>query len=371
MPEDKIGQGMVDLRLKLDVGYERWLRYSFHHSMSAMMMSDEFSMAMSPTGTGQEVPQAADLSWATVDGDRFTVTNRVDRMWVGFRVPRFDLTIGRQPISFGSAYFFTPMDLVSPFSPMVIDREYKPGIDAVRADVYIGMSGNISLVAAYAGSWDLDGLVLAGHGGFTVGVFDLGLFAGAIHSDVVVGFDFKGALGPVAVQGEATVTFEEDEDPFVRAVVGASYRFGFGLYLMGEVYVQSIGGAEPADYLPLAMSDRFLRGELWSMGRYYAALSASYELTPLINLSLFGICNLADPSFLLGPGFSWSVGDNAELAVGAYFAVGERPDEVDPMDLINPDFTVKSDEEILAAIPVNSEFGLSPHMVHAQMKVYF
>jgi hypothetical protein len=373
MPDDPVGQGVFGFRTKLDGGIGRWFRYSFHHQMGATVMSEAMSLTMSPTGgsTGEEIPQAVDLSWAALEGANHTISGRMDRMWISFRVPHFDFTVGRQPVYFGSAFFFTPMDLVSPFSPVVIDREYKPGIDSARADIYIGMSGKISIVAAHAGSWDLEGSILAAHGGFTVGVFDLGFFAGEIYKSTVFGFDFSGALGPVAVYGEATVTLEKDETPFVRAVVGANHRFDIGLSLMGEFYVQSLGGADPEDYLALTATDRFQRGELWAMGRYYGALTLTYELTPLINVSAFVVANLRDPSFLVGPSLSWSVADNVELAAGLYLALGKRPDEMDEMDFLNEDFTVKTEEEILASIPVNSEFGLSPSMAYLNMKVYF
>ena len=373
MPEEPVGQGVFGFRAKLDGGIGKWFRYSLHHQLGATVTSEVMSLTMSPTGggSGDEIPQAVDLSWAAVEATNHTISGRMDRMFVSFRVPHLDITVGRQPVYFGSAFFFTPMDLVSPFSPVVIDREYKPGIDSVRADIFIGMSGKISVVAAYAGSWDWEGTILAAHGGFTVGVFDLGIFAGEIHKSTVLGLDFTGAIGPVAVYGEATVTLEKDETPFVRAVVGGSHRFGFGLTLMGEFYVQSLGGADASDYLPLTATERFQRGELWAMGRYYGALTATYEIGPLMSASVFVVSNLRDPSFLVGPGLSWSVADNAVLGAGLYLALGERLGEMDEMDFLNPDFTLKSEEELLASIPVNSEFGMSPSMAYLNLKVYF
>ena len=372
MPEDPVGQGMLDFRFKVDGGIQRWFRYSFHHQASASVLSESIAMGLSPTASsGQAVPEALDLSWSVVSSENQTISGRMDRAWIGFRVPHFNFTVGRQPISFGSAYFFTPMDLVNPFSPVVIDQEYKPGVDAARADIYIGMTGNISIVAAYAGSWDWEGTVLAAHGGFTVGVFDLGFFAGQIHAETVLGMDFKGAIGPVGVRGEGTVTMKKDQDPFVRLVLGADYRPHNKWYLIAEFYLQTLGACDPACYLPFATTDRFLRGELWTMGRYYAAFSVNWEAHPLVNVSMFVISNLADPSFLLGPALSWSVADNAEMSAGTYFALGKRPGEMTEMDFLNDDFTVKTEDELMASIPVESEFGLSPHVAYVQLKVYF
>ncbi len=373
MPEDPIGQGVLDFRFKMDGSVGRWLQYSFHHQAAATMYSEPFEMSMSAAGgTGQEIPQALDLSWEAVDGDSYQVNGRMDRASLTFRVPHLDVTVGRQPISFGSAYFFNPMDLVAPFSPVVIDQEYKPGIDAVRADIFIGMSNKITLVGAYAGDWDWEGTILAGHGSFTVGVTDIGFFLGEVHKETVLGVDVWSAIGPVGVHGEATLTFyDPDEKPFVRASLGADVVPAAGLSLMAEFYYQGCGADDPGDYLAFAASERFERGELWSMGRWYGALSASYEVMPLINVNLAAIANLADPSMLLAPGMSWSVSDNAVLGAGFYFAIGERPDELDLEALVEELMAVPTEEQIIDAIPVNSEFGLSPSMAFVQMKMYF
>lgn len=373
MPEDPIGQGVLDFRFKMDGSVGRWLRYTFHHQASASMFSEPFEMTMSAAGgSGEEFPQAVDLSWEAIDGDSYQFNGRMDRAALTFRVPHVDITVGRQPISFGSAYFFNPMDLVAPFSPVVIDQEYKPGIDAVRADVFIGMSSKITVVGAYAGDWDWEGMILAGHGSFTVGVTDIGFFVGEVHKETVLGVDVWSALGPVGIHGEATVTFHDpDESPFVRAALGADVMPMAGLSLMAEFYYQGIGAKDPGDYLAFATSERFERGELWSMGRWYGALSASYELMPLINVNLAAIANLGDPSMILAPGMSWSVADNAVLGAGFYFAIGERPGELDMEALLEDLTAAPTEEQLMDAIPVNSEFGLSPSMAFVQMKMYF
>lgn len=379
MPEDPIAQGSLVLRLKFDGSYGHWLSYSFHHQATTTVASGALDLggALSPAGTGgRGVPQAFDMSWEQTRTDSFSLTGRMDRMWIGLSVPHLDVTIGRQPISFGSTYFFTPMDLVAPFSPTVVDREYKPGVDAVRVDGYIGTSGKITAVAAYAGDWDLDGLVIAGHGSFTVGVYDIGLFVGSIHRETVLGAGFIGALGPVGFRGEATITFRKDhierkKRPFVRAVLSADHALPNNVHVTGEVYYQSFGGKDPEDYLPLTATDRFERGEVWAMGRWYAALSVSFELTPLLSGSAFVMGNLGDGSCLIGPTLSWSVAGNADLSFGANVGLGKRPDEIEVEDFFHPDFTPLSEDEILHMIPIRSEFGLMPAMAFVQMRAYF
>ena len=141
------------------------------------------------------------LSWTAIDAERHQLRGRTDRLSLTFRAPSLDITLGRQAISFGTGRIFTPFDLVAPFSPAVLDSQYKPGIDALRVDGYIGMSGQHQrggrlLWARARGRWGLEELVLAGHGGFTVGVFDLTFLAGGLPARPGAGLRLRGRHRP-------------------------------------------------------------------------------------------------------------------------------------------------------------------------------
>ena len=218
--------------------------------------------------------------------------------------------------------------------------------------------------------------MIAAHGSVTLGTYDIGLFVGSIHRETVFGAGWIGNLGPVGFRGEATLTlrkdhFERKKQPFVRAVLSADHALPNNVHITGEVYYQSFGGKDPEDYLPLTATDRFERGEVWAMGRWYAALSVSFELTPLISGSAFAMANLADGSILLGPSLSWSIAGNADLVFGGNVGLGKRPDEMELADFFHNDFTPLSEAELLAAIPIRSEFGLMPAMMYVQMRAYF
>ncbi len=377
MPETASGQGIVDGRLKLEIRGGDLLRFQAHQTLTASApASGGSSLGLGTAGVGLEVPEAADLSFSLFEdaeeAGEMSVHTRTDRLWLGLSVPHLDLRIGRQPLSFGKGMMFTPMDLVNPFSPAVVDSEYKPGIDSVRADVYWGMANQVTVAAAYAGSWDLDGLVFAAYGQTTLGVWDLGAFAGVIHRDLVGGVAVAGSVGPVGIQGELTVTLppeKMDQDPFVRAVVGGTLRPTMKTSLAGELYLQTNGAAEPDDYLRQYLDPRYERGELWAVGRYYAGLSVSQELTPTLFGSLFGLVNLADPSALVGPGLSWSISGTSDLVVSGFFGLGERPDELTMEEIFASGAT--TEEEVMDLVGVNSEFGLMPTLLFAEWKAYF
>ncbi len=370
------GQGIADQRLKLEFRTER-LAFKAHHS-TTMLAPGTGASLLGTTGVGQRPAELVELSWTAWDESGLALRGRADWLSLSFRVPHLDLTLGRQPITFGRAFFFTPLDLVNPFNPTVIDQEYKPGVDALRIDGYWGMAGHATLVAAWTASpliafsddtptedeVDLDDVVLSAYGQGTVGVWDLGLFAGLVHRDRVLGLASYGSVRAVGLRGELTYTRpdDEDEDPFLRAVVGADWLPVSKVMLSSEVYVQTNGASSPSHYLGRYEEPRWTRGELWLAGRSYGALSASYELHPLVSTSLTVIANLEDPSALLAPGLSWSVSDEVGVSLTGFTGLGERPDDVDPLDLLDPDYDAGSS--------LNSEFGTMPAALFLSMRAY-
>lgn len=380
MPEDPVPSAALDFRFKFEGSYKRAFSWQFHHSATASISAqDVLSSGLMASTRGAEAREAINLSWALEDEGAFRFGGRIDRMTLGFHVPHLDLWVGRQPLSFGTGYFFTPLDLISSYQPQVIDREYKPGIDALRFDGFIGMSGHISAVVGVVDTFDKEGLFAVGTGGFTLGLFDLNLLLAYKHSDLVVGLSTQGSVGPVGVHADLAVTAPipneegegDREDPFARVVVGADVRTDFGLTAMAELYGQTLGTKEPADYLSVALSDRFSRGDVWTMGHLYLALTLAQEILPILSVSMFAVMNVLDPSVLLGPSLSWSVAQNADFVVGGFLAVGKRPEELTILDLLNPDGTPMSAEEAALVIEPGSEFGLAGHQAYAQLKLYF
>ncbi len=373
MPAGPYGQGVASGRIAFGVDAFDHFSLEIHPSFAAQTATTSLFGDAVGTGVGLSAPEVVDLTWNNDDDGTLTLTGRID--WLSLRTsyPGIDVTLGRQPIGFGNGMFFTPMDLVNPFGLTTIDTEYRPGVDAVRVDGFIGMSGKITGVAAYAGDWDLEGTVLAVHGQGTLGVTDLSGFVGSIHAEPVFGVGVVSSIGPVGVHSDATLTLpQDDEDPFVRAVVGGTWRPTGTTSLTGEAYVQTFGASDADQYLVVATADRFARGEVWQMGRYYAAISLGQEITPLINGGLTVMANLQDPSALLAPNLSWSISENSDLSLGGYVGLGKHPDEVDPLDLINPEtFQPWGPKKLASRLGIQSEFGLIPVTTFVQMRSYF
>lgn len=367
MPEAPSGQGVFDARLKLDAAWGEGLSFQFHQTATAITGSAS-QASVTQTGVGLTAPEVVDLSWVATDED-LVFRGRVDRLALKWSLPGVDLTVGRQPISFGHALVFTPLDLVNPFNPAFIDQEYKPGVDALRVDAYAGVSSQLTLAAAYAGSWDREGLVVAAYGQSTIRVTDLGLFVASVRGDAVFGTSVVSSVGPVGVTSDVALTLPaDDRDPFVRGTLGVLFRPGANTTVTAEAYLQTLGSTKADGLLGTTADPRFQRGEVWLMGVGYLSVAVVQQITPMITGSVAVVGNVLDPSAFVAPSLGWSVASNVELALGGFVGIGARPDDVELTDLIGPDLQPLPASELTY---LNSEFGTYPGVAFAQVRVYF
>ena len=388
MAENANAQVYLDGRLKMSAKVGEVWSFEMHQVITALtaptatqleeelgalgMSLEGSSQSMGfGTGVGTQAPEALQLSWSTKSEAGHELRGRVDQMHVRARLGKVDLTLGRQPISFGTGRFFTPMDLVNPFFPATVDTEYKPGVDALRLEAYAGLSSKLAVVAAYAGSWDRKGMVFAAHGQTTVGVTDLSLMLAEVHGEHVLGAGAEGGVGPVGLHGEVTLTLPQDDDVFIRASGGADFRPGATTTVSGELYYQSFGAWQAQEYLTVATSERFARGEVWQMGRLYAGFVLAQEVTPLVQGSVGLIGNLADPSGMVMINMAVSLAENSELVLGSYLGVGARPENLTLSQVISNALASDDPEDWSAHLGVRSEFGLVPTVLFLQAKSYF
>ena len=355
------GSSVVDSRLKLLWRPKRKLRFELHPTitLSQGATATGLSTGLSRSG-GELLPLTNDL----IDDPGLQLRARLDRATVRWDVKRLRLTLGRQPVTFGKGRLFTPLDLVAPFSPTTLDSSFKPGVDAFRADLFQGMSGRFTLLGAYLNrpgegydNWQLKDATLVANAKGSVGDnWEFEGFAGLLFDEPVLGTSIFYNGGAVGVYGDLNITLSDD--PFGRLVLGAQYKPTAKTFLTLEAYAQSLGAKEPVDYLEQASGLRYQRGELTQLGRLYAALIGSYELTPLLALSGAVLSNLMDPSVLLMPSLNWNVANNASASVGCLAGLGARP-KASAATSNNP------------LLELRSEYGSVPFSAFVQAAFYF
>jgi hypothetical protein len=354
-----IEDGVEDLnraRLMLEGRIDPHLDFAVHY---------EHLLAIHPRGTaanlflaaGPNRPGIKDLSWSIISSDDVCWRHEIDRLYVHSTQSWGDVTLGRQAIGWGVGLIWSPEDLFVAFSPVEIDREYRLGVDAARAVFSLGSFTELEAVyAVYDKDFDDQIAALRWRTTLTESNLDVGLMAGKFFDDAVIGVLASGELGGAGLHGEVTGTHyygggiqRVGAQDFARAVVGADYRFPGEIRAVGEYYFNGFGKTDAKSYLDLAGSPRFARGEIYNVGRHYLGFVVDWEAHPLLHVLAQGQWNLLDPSALVGPAFSISLSDEAELDGGAYFALGAERD----------------------AAVLRSEFGSEPSTYYLTAKIYF
>lgn len=286
----------------------------------------------------------------------------LDRAFVAAQLGPAQLSVGRQAIGWGRGMVFTAVDLFSPFSPLEVDREWRRGVDAVRADVRVTERFSVDAVAALGPSID-DSLLGARARGFA-GDVDAELLGGWRAQDTFAGGSLSAAVGGVELHTEGAVFHLPTPWPesavfgrnwIPRTVIGGSYvaPVGTGLTLAAEYQYSGFGVAQPEDLLiRLADPDfqkRYLRGDFQLLGRHTVGVLTSYELGLEGTTSLMWLQDAGDGSGILAPSMTWNPSDRLSVLLTGYVPYGRKPDVVEPV--------------------LHSQFGTVPLAVYLQVQV--
>ena len=294
-------------------------------------------------------------------GDDLLATMEMDRLNLTWERPQFRFTVGRQAITWGVSYFWPVLDLFAPFAPQRIDREYKPGIDALRLTIPVADFSQLELVAAGQGtSLQRDGSVgalLRVH----LGAADVGLMLGRFHHDTVAGGFVTADVMGSGVRAEVAHTDAGDSydeslgrDRFWRLSAGFDRQLTPTLNLTTEVTWNEFGTGHVHDYLFIALADRVSRGEVTSLAQHYAGASLAWQAHPLLTVTASGLWNIDDGSVLAQPYAEWSLADSVAITFGGAFGIGPGP-RPGPFGLALP----------------RSEYGSIPQLLYAALRFYF
>jgi hypothetical protein len=342
--------GLVLLRLILSGSISQKSWFEFHVLEGGSINPLPEAVGGFVAFSGADRFRVDDLAHVQTRHEDFSSSIAIDRANITMRFPRWDLTVGRQALSLGTTYFWNPIDLLTNFSPYEFDRDYKPGVDAAKADIALGELSGISLMYAAGNHFDFNESALLLRPFATLFDFDLALTTGWFRKDGFAGADFSGEVGPgVGLRGELAYFAAEKDSDFIQVVVGSEYRFANNLYVSGEYFYNGFGTTHTSRYLSKFLSDRIVEGDLYNISRHYLGVLGSYEVTPLLTVALATIINLTDHSVLIDPTVMYSLSDNTECVAGMVLGIGEDPRW--PL--------------------LKSEFGSYPDYIFVQMKYHF
>ena len=331
-----------DIRLKADRKSGHW-HYSIHYEALGLYGDTAETLASLPilpslSTVPTDERRLFSLTQAFGSGNRLIGVHRLDRLVASYTNDSLVARFGRQAISWGNGLMFNPMDLVNPFSPTAISKEYKTGDDMIYAQ-WLYSSGNdlqgillprrdstgsvdereSSLAVKYHGSLDQAGydLLLARH-----------------YAETVTAVGMSTDAGGAVVRADMVHTRLSDGSDSVSGVVNASYSWVWGKHNVSgnlEYYRNGVGNAD-GDYnsvfVPTSpLGKRVARGEVFGVGRDYLAGSLTVELSPRLLMSPTWIHNLNDGSGIIQAAFNYDWKQEMPVVFGFSFPYGTSGSE--------------------------------------------
>ena len=341
--------GDVRIMLKQDLGPVQLI---VDHS-TVLLNGDSLALGLVDSTVDQTVTNDAsrrwDWTWEIEDGDRHQSFHRLDRLAFKWQSSQWGVTVGREAVSWGNGIVFQPMDLFSPFSPTVVDRDYKAGDDLVLIDRLLGNGQDLQLL--HIARRDIDGdatsdvssTALKWHG--YVGSVEYDVVA-AQHYDVdVFAAATRFPVGQALVRVDVVASEDLAGDQVFSGVVNADLTFVLAdrnAYAFAEYFHNGWGVSELPDditLLPLDLQIRLARGEIFNLMKNYVALGFNYEWHPLVSHSATLITNLHDNSSLFQTGVSYTPSDNQSLQFGLIEPFGGTGDEFGELPILGGLFT--------------------------------
>ena len=295
-----------------------------YEQVATFRESDSRGLFLGGVPTGGEW---LELQWTLVDEEHVLWQHRLDRLEVSWSPTNvFELTAGRQVVSWATTLFLTPTDPFSPFSPADPFRVFRAGVDAVRARVYPGPLSELDVVLRPTKNEGVgEELTVLGRGLTTWNNWEISGWGGSLYGDVAGALGASGSVGSSALRGEGVVR-EVDGEVVFRGTIGFDRQFTVSkrdLFVVLEYQRDGLAASSASEYAELLQSDPFLRGELQVLGRNEAVAQASFQIHPLWSLAALGLWNLNDGSFLVSPSFSRSLSNEASVTGGVFFGFGD------------------------------------------------
>lgn len=322
--------------------------FQLHYEVSPVFTSRESSFDNATLATTGGWRLTDPPSTLHRDGKNSVLQN-LDRLNVQFQLAAGDLTIGRQPITFGMARVINPTDVFLPFDVRTFNREYRFGVDAIRFQHAFGQLSELD-VGVIAG----DGARANTSAAFlqvrtNVDGHDLQFALTRFAGQSLAGGGIQTAIGDFGFWAEvAGVTGDEN---YVRASTGFDYAFTENVFGMIEYHYNGAGAKDPANYGGRFSATPYQVGGVFLLGRHYLIPALSLQLSPLVSLQFQSLVNLDDRSSFSLLAAAYNVAENFYMDFGLYGFSGAGINGPPPT--------------------LGSEYGGSPTTFYVSLKYYF
>jgi hypothetical protein len=275
-----------------------------------------------------------------------------DHIYGKINMGPLDISIGKQPIAWGSGYAFNPTSRTYSTSLLDSSPEETPGVLAAAASLalsrFLYLSGYLAgqdrsaNTAADPAESHPENLPFGAKITGVLGSFDLSasflretaLRGAGYERRAYAGFDFSGAVGMLGVHGEAALglpaaaawgtgpsDFRLERD--LELCTGFDFTFLGGVETRLEYYYNGSGAGDTEGYEPAALLD----GSALVLGRQYGFVYLERIFADYFTVSIASLANIADGSVLLLPELFWDVMPDFSITMRAVIPLGSGGSE--------------------------------------------
>jgi hypothetical protein len=260
----------------------------------------------------------------------------VDRLWLDYYKDNLQVTLGRQRVAWGTCWVWNPTDLFNPLNVLDFDYEERPATDAIRVQYYTGPVTKLDV--AYKPANDPNNQILSGLWSLNQWDYDFNLIAGMRFKRWLAGFSWVGDILEAGFRGELLVSQAPNmpdtnlvyqqigeaslsswDKPIISAALSGDYTFPNTFYIHTEILYNNIGKTSNT----LLFQEEALSLGMLSAARWSVYQEFSYDITPLLRGTIYGLFNPDDKSYVVVPSINYSIITNLDLYLICLLFQGE------------------------------------------------
>lgn len=249
------------------------------------------------------------------------------RLYGGYADEKHTVSLGLQKISMGVGRMWNPTDLFNPKNPFALEPDEVYGVFALA---YTYSPSSLSQITAVAAQRADHSFKYAGRAKGYLGIADAAIDVVSANDVTMIGYELEGELMKSGIELRSEGGWFDDKllnKQFFQGLIGADYAFENSLTLIGEwLHTSKTFEHELKLQIPSGAQDNLV------MSHDYMGVSVNYQFDPLAYGTFFGIMNMEDGSFYVGPILTYSLKDDMSLSFGGMFYGGESGSEFGQLD---------------------------------------
>lgn len=308
---------LTRVRLRPEVYLWSGARLNMEYEADALYSPQNVSVLFNEINTNRQV---FNLKWNIVDKENLNILHYIDRLYMRQGFSWGNIIVGRQRIAWGVGRVWSPTDLFNPINPANFSKIEKDGADAASLTYYLGNFTDLNLV--YNPQEKIENSNYGFRFRTNVMEYDLAFVGGYFDNRVILGGDFAGNFFDAGIRGEGIISMDKNNlrNNYTKIVFGMDNQFTSKLYALFEYQYNGQGATDKLKYDFTGLID----GRLLNLSRNYLYVSGTYQLTPLLSLTLAENSNLNDGSGFAMVGGTYSLSNNATLDLGSLITYGNK-----------------------------------------------